>query len=270
MEFRIDLLKKVILHIILSALVCQAFAQIDSVKLDGAYLKHYWTDARDIVTSPLKWDKKSWGKFGLVAGTTTALFFLDEPIKDFIQDNKDTKIGSFSHSFLDPMGSQYSVGFAATWYLWGLALKNSKAQSAGLMAIQSYAISGLLVRIPKELFGRTRPGSYGVEGAFDFRGPGNGVGFPSGHTISAFSVATIFAEQYKDTKWVPIASYSLATLAGLSRIYDNKHWASDVFVGAIMGIAIGKFIYRSHKQDNLAILPFYQQGNAGLSLTLFL
>jgi len=48
---------------------------------------------------------------------------------------------------------------------------------------------------------------------------------------------------YKDEPWVGILSYSIATGVGLSRIYDNKHWSSDVMIGAALGFAIGKTAY---------------------------
>lgn len=262
-------MKKVgIFFLFLFGLSLHNYAQVDSLKLNGSYLKHYYTDARDMVISPIKWQGRDWAKFGLVAGATTALLFLDEPIRDFVQDNHNEKIGGFSHGFLDPLGSQYSLGLAASFYLGGLVFKKPRAQSTGLMAIESYLISGYFVMIPKELFGRTRPEAWNVEGSFDFRGPGNGHSFPSGHTISAFSVATIFAIQYKDTGWVPYVSYGMAGLAGLSRIYDNKHWASDVFIGAALGIAIGKLIYKAHEKNQISFVPCIQNGVVGVHLSL--
>jgi membrane-associated phospholipid phosphatase len=64
--------------------------------------------------------------------------------------------------------------------------------------------------------------------------------FPSGHTAAAFSIATVFATQYSDIKAVPIISYSMATLVGISRLTEHAHWSSDVFVGALFGYVCGK------------------------------
>ena len=64
--------------------------------------------------------------------------------------------------------------------------------------------------------------------------------FPSGHTAAAFSIATVFATQYNSTAAVPIISYSMATLVGVSRLTEHQHWASDVFVGGLIGYACGK------------------------------
>ncbi len=260
----VGFVKKILLVVLFPfALTLNGYAQIDSLKLNSTYFKHYYTDARDMVISPIKWKGRDWAKFGVIAGTTTALFFLDEPIQDYIQDNYNKNIGKFTHNFLDPLGSRYSIGFAASFYFGGLAFNNPKAESTGLMAVESYVLSGLFVWVPKKLFGRKRPDTWNVTGAFDFGGPGNGRSFPSGHTISAFSVATIFALQYKDTGWVPYAAYGLAGLAGISRIYDNRHWASDVFMGATLGIAIGTLVYKSHENDHITFSPCFQDGTLG-------
>lgn len=62
------------------------------------------------------------------------------------------------------------------------------------------------------------------------------MGMPSGHTTTAFAVATVFADQYgEESKYIPVIAYGLATLTAWSRVYDNSHWASDVFIGAIVG-----------------------------------
>ena len=64
--------------------------------------------------------------------------------------------------------------------------------------------------------------------------------FASGHTAIAFSIATVFASQYNHTPVIPILSYTAATMVGLSRLTENKHWSSDVFVGALAGYLCGK------------------------------
>ena len=91
--------------------------------------------------------------------------------------------------------------------------------------------------------------------------------FPSGHSITVWSVFTVIAEMYKKPVIVPIVCYSLATLAGLSRITEDKHWLSDVFVGSLMGFAIAKFIVRKRK-SNFNIVPITQYKTWGISINI--
>jgi len=52
----------------------------------------------------------------------------------------------------------------------------------------------------------------------------------------------VFAEQYRDRKWVPWLSYGLATLVGASRLALGRHFPGDVLVGAVLGTSIGRGI----------------------------
>ena len=63
--------------------------------------------------------------------------------------------------------------------------------------------------------------------------------FPSGHTVVAFSLAAALAEETGEP-WVAAAGYGGAALVGWSRVYENKHWTSDVVAGALIGIAGGR------------------------------
>ena len=62
--------------------------------------------------------------------------------------------------------------------------------------------------------------------------------FPSGHSATAFMTATMLHKEYGMTRspWYSIGAYTAATLTGLSRQMNNKHWLSDVLVGAGIGI----------------------------------
>ena len=61
--------------------------------------------------------------------------------------------------------------------------------------------------------------------------------FPSGHTATAFMTATMLYKEYGwKSPWISIGSYSIAAVTGVSRILNNKHWMSDVAMGAAIGI----------------------------------
>lgn len=72
--------------------------------------------------------------------------------------------------------------------------------------------------------------------------------FPSGHTAQAFMGAAILTEEYKDRyKWMPYAAYGVASAVGVMRMMNNKHYISDVLVGAGIGILSTKIIYWTHQ-----------------------
>ena len=72
--------------------------------------------------------------------------------------------------------------------------------------------------------------------------------FPSAHVMFSFATASFLDEAYKDSLgWrVSVPAYALATFVGLSRMERRKHWASDVAVGAALGILIGKTVGSIH------------------------
>lgn len=72
--------------------------------------------------------------------------------------------------------------------------------------------------------------------------------FPSGHTAQAFMAATFLSQEYKQQiVWMPYAAYTLAASVGALRIANNKHYISDVLVGAGLGILAQKVSYWTHR-----------------------
>ncbi|MCF0058787.1 phosphatase PAP2 family protein [Dyadobacter sp. CY356] len=84
--------------------------------------------------------------------------------------------------------------------------------------------------------------------------------FPSGHTTQAFAAATFLSEEYKDRyKWMPYASYTVASSVGILRVANNRHYISDVLVGAGIGFLSMKVAYWTHqykwgKRNRMAVL----------------
>ena len=135
-----------------------------------------------------------------------------------------------------------------TAYGVGLARKSAYTQRTSLLAVEALADSELVDLAMKSITGRLRPSDVEPHGDFThtwFKYPG-GFGrsssFPSGHAITAFSVASIFAHRYRRSRWVPWVAYGTATVIALSRIPVQAHFPSDVFVGATLGYAIGHFV----------------------------
>lgn len=68
--------------------------------------------------------------------------------------------------------------------------------------------------------------------------------FPSGHTFTAFVGAEVIRREYgKEYPWLAVAGYAVATLVGVMRVYNNRHWAGDVLAGAGLGILSTTLVY---------------------------
>lgn len=91
--------------------------------------------------------------------------------------------------------------------------------------------------------------------------------FPSGHTAFAFTLAEVLHQEFKDKPLVYISGYTIATAAGAMRILNNRHWLTDVMVGAGIGMAATKLAYATHqykwKMNKGGFLPIIGSNQAG-------
>ena len=100
--------------------------------------------------------------------------------------------------------------------------------------------------------------------------------FPSGHTSTAFVAAEFLHQEYKNQSvWISVGGYSVASLIGVARVYNDRHWMSDVIAGAGIGILSTKIVYwaypylqeavgKKDKKANANFFPSYQNGNWGI------
>jgi len=106
------------------------------------------------------------------------------------------------------------------------------------------------------------------------------LSFPSGHTTTAFVSAEFLRQEYKDVSpWIGAAGYGCAVLTGYLRMYNNKHWFSDVVAGAGIGILSTRVTYWLYPKlknwvlgkpavsssSSTIILPTYSNGCIGFS-----
>ncbi|MEW6481395.1 MAG: phosphatase PAP2 family protein [bacterium] len=180
-------------------------------------------------------------KIGAVLGITGGLYIYDQRIKDFSQEHRNLtsdKIASFAKPFGD---GRYTLPPLALFYLYGHFYEDKRAEEVALLSMKSFVLSGAFTQIIKFTTGRHRPNTGDKYNTWDGPHiPFSNDSFPSGHSSSAFAIATVFASEYKGI--IPSLAYSIATLCALSRINDNCHWASDVFFGSCLGYFTAKGI----------------------------
>ena len=219
-------------------------------------------------TAPFKFRTRQLLETGAAIGITAGLIHIDNEIDEWARDQKQ------KHSWINK-SSPVITRFGGDWGVYSVigagllsaVCKNEKAVQTSLLATQAMITSGVWANAIKILTGRERPIAdyafskseggawYGPFAAWDqdlaIRKPVSAFdAFPSGHTATAFSIATVFASQYKDVKAVPVICYSAATLVGVSRLFEHEHWASDVFAGGLLGYLCGKQVVNHYNKTH--------------------
>ncbi len=94
--------------------------------------------------------------------------------------------------------------------------------------------------------------TYGLKRITDEERPnGEDYSFPSGHTSNAFVMATVLHHEFVDTSpWLAYSGFLFATTTGILRVLNNKHWVSDVLVGAGLGMIVTDLVYRFEPLKN--------------------
>jgi membrane-associated phospholipid phosphatase len=119
----------------------------------------------------------------------------------------------------------------------GLLAGDARVLRAGGRITGSLLLAGATVNLLKPLVGRARP-RFGAEPSH-FRPLSNQDSWPSGHTAVAFALATSVSDELRFTP-ASVALYGAATLTAWSRVNDDRHWATDVAAGALVGMASAK------------------------------
>jgi membrane-associated phospholipid phosphatase len=225
-----------------------------------AYFILLGSDMKQAFTSPFHMRKRDWWNVAKFVFAEATLSFADEPIQRNALDlrNSNRTVRGIS-DYVTRFGGTYEVYTLLALGSYGFIFKSQKLKTTTLLATQAYLTGGAVESVVKFLSGRQRPYYYdpnSVNAAPIFHGPfykgtdaaGNKINssFPSGHTTVAFAAATVFAMEYKNHPWIPIMSYSVATLIGLSRITENKHWATDILAGAALGFLTGQQVVNNY------------------------
>jgi len=164
----------------------------------------------------------------------------------------------------------------------GRLFGSDRVADAGLHSTEAILLSAAATSLLKGLIGRARP--YVPSSDPNEPGPdadefrfGRGFGadyssFPSGHTTVAFTAASALTRElfdsHSEARWVvgPLL-YGGATAVGLSRMYKNKHWASDVIAGAALGTFLGSKVVAYKHTHGANRLERFLVPNVGASPT---
>jgi len=155
---------------------------------------------------------------------------------------------SVSHVFTTMGEGAVVASILGITYLSSRRAHDDRLSEASSLATESLLNAGIWVTVLKAATARARPNEPNAGQFFQYGGSGSDS-FPSGHAMGAFSVASVFAEVYRDKKWVPWLSYGLATAVSASRLALGRHYPGDVVVGAVLGSSIGRGVVARNGEE---------------------
>lgn len=216
-----------------------------------------YADAGKCTTSPIHWKGNDWLKFVALGATGLALHQLDVPLNKMAYRNDSRLMKDFGNVF-DPVGNLlYVLPAIGGTYLVSHLAGNEELSGLAITAGKAVMIANTFVTYGKVLAHRHRPSEDIPSKPNQWDGPRldlKNASFFSSHTTTAFSLATVIASTYSNHKWVPPVAYTLASLIGVSRIAAHDHWATDVFVGAVIGYSVGKLVYKLNRSKKIKLV----------------
>lgn len=160
-------------------------------------------------------------------------------------DEHDTFTG-FADTAFDVIGQPpgHFAG-AAIWYVLSVENQNDLGRQRAVTMLSALTINGAVTGGLKAIRQNDQP-------------DGEVWAWPSGHTSSSFTVASVLHEFYGLKVGLP--AYTVAGLVGWRMMDDGDHWASDVLFGAVLGWVVGHTVARNHENPEVAgfeVTPYY-------------
>jgi len=152
------------------------------------------------------------------------------------------------------LGEPGSIVLAGATYVYGRAGDSPRSAELGLRTIESIGAAGLTTFVIKGFAGRARPFVSSDTNPHNYKfGRGfhddDYTSFPSGHVTTAFAAASAVSQEigylwpHASHLWTPVL-FTSASLVGVARIYEDRHWASDVIAGAAVGTLVSRVVVR--------------------------
>lgn len=187
--------------------------------------------SKDTIAAIKNQDKISYKQFiAPVALLTAGSLLLNSKLNDDLQANANNFFGENFNTKADNYLQFVPVAQIYLGKTFGFKPKND-FQHQTINIIVANAIMGTVVFVAKNITQQERPDQ------------SDNLSFPSGHTATAFTNASLLYYEYKDSNlWYASSGFLFATATGILRIANNKHYTSDVLAGAGIGLVSGLIV----------------------------
>lgn len=198
---------------------------------------------------------------GMIGQENDWFQYQNKEIRDELQEHIKTKFPIDDYTQYAPMAATYGLN------LCGIRGKHGYGDLTIILGT-AYAIMGISVNGLKSTTRVMRPDGSSRNS------------FPSGHTATAFMGAELLRREYSDVSpWIGVAGYAVAAGTGFFRMYNNRHWLTDVVAGAGIGImsveaaywlypVISKTFFRKNYLKNTFISPYMSDGEKGVTCSI--
>ena len=245
-------------------------SEIGEISLNGEFssaARRLGSETVDLAATPLRFENGNIFITLAVAGAVGLTYAFDKQIQDKLSERSNSSLDRATDAG-SLLGDPYlHLGLATLVYGGAILADSAKWKETGEMMAEALILADASTLIIKEGTGRGRPDATQAKG--DFRPFGFKKEFdsmPSMHTSSSFALASVLAAK-SDSILTKAAYYAAATFVGFSRVYQNKHWASDVVLGAALGELCGRVVTGLHAgRSRVALTPQTYENGAGLAL----
>lgn len=198
---------------------------------------------------------------GIVGLESDWLKYQNREIREELKENIDSKFTLDDISQYAPMAATYGLNLCGVRGMHGYG-------DLTIILGTAYALMGLTVNSMKAITRVERPDGSSRNS------------FPSGHTATAFMGAELLRREYwGKSPWIGVAGYAVAAGTGFFRMYNNRHWLTDVIAGAGMGIfctqaaywlypTIAKTFFHKRYLKNTYIFPALSKESKGLGCVI--
>jgi len=214
----------------------------------SAFPRRIWDDLLAFVVRPLHFDGQDWTRLGLGTAAVGVTAAFDERVQTYVQEHSTAGSRDLANR-LRPLGSWQGTALMVALLGVGELAGNANVAATGADGIEATLFATGLVTPFIQTVGRERPSA--EQGPHSFQPFSGAASFPSGEVTQAFALASVVTA-HTDSVVLRSVVWGLAGLVGWERIELDRHWASDVVAGALIGSAVGRWVVRRQEPSRRA------------------